>query len=355
MKPTQKKRTPEAKPRIAQTITMRDVAREARVSLGTVSRVVNKHPAVKPEIRQRVEAAIVQTGWQPNVVAQSMRTASTRMIGCVLPDTSNPLFVAVAKGAEEVLREHGYAFVLANSNSDGERDLELLNLLLQRRVDGLLFAPSDEYDPRILSLLERTRTPTVLIERELPLDCDYVASNQCNGIRQAVDYLLSIGHRRIALVTGQQRIRPGRERYKGFVQAFERAGLRFDPALVRLDSMDASYAYREVQRLMELHEPPTAIIMGGNLMLPGALRACALKDVRIPADVSIVAVGETDLAELASPPITTVRWNLEAMGREAASIVMERIAAKPSADKRESRRIIVPTEIVLRRSCAPLK
>ncbi|TDV04371.1 LacI family DNA-binding transcriptional regulator [Paraburkholderia caballeronis] len=351
----QKKSAKTVEPPASRTITMRDVAREADVSLGTVSRVVNKHPAVKPGIRQRVEAAIATTGWQPNAVAQSMRTASTKMIGCVLPDTSNPLFVAVAKGAEQVLREHGYAFVLANSNSDVERDLELLNLLLQRRVDGLLFAPSDEYDPRILSLLERTRTPTVLIERELSPDCDYVASNQCNGIRQAVDYLLSIGHTRIALVTGQQRIRPGRERYRGFVQAFDNAGIAFDPALVRLDSMDAAYAYREVQRLMEMPEPPTAIIMGGNLMLPGALRACALKDIKVPQDVSIVAVGETDLAELASPPITTVRWNLEAMGREAASIVMDRIAEKPSTDGREPRHVIVPTEIILRRSCAPLR
>lgn len=344
-------------PKQASTVTMREVAKEADVSIGTVSRVVNKHPAVKPYIRQRVEAAIAKIGWQPNAVAQSMRTASTKMIGCILPDMSNPLFVAVAKGAEAALRKHGYAFILSNSGGDPDRDLELFPLLMQRRVDGLLYCPSDEYDERICEMVRTSRTPTVLIERELlPETCDYVVSNQADGIRQAVEYLLSIGHVRIGLVAGQSKIRPGRERYRGFVEAFKNAGVQFDPELLRLEEMTAEYAYHAVQSLMQISNPPTAIIMGGNLMLAGTLRACAYKGLQIPRDVSIIAVGDTDLAELASPPITTVRWNLEAMGRDAAELLITRIRAQADGQPRtEPKHIVVPTEIVLRRSCAVLR
>jgi LacI family transcriptional regulator len=333
------------------TVTMRDVAAAARVSLGTVSRVANKHPSVKPLIRARVEAAIAATGWQPNVVAQSMRTASTKAIGCLLPDSRNPLFAAMVKGAEEVARRYGYAFILANSNGEVEHEIELLKLLLQRRVDGLLFAPSDEYDTRMIKLIESTHVPIVLVEREFPEKCDHVVSNQCNGIHQAAEYLLSLGHRRIALITGASSIRPGRERFKGFVQAHEAAGLPIDQKLLRLDSLDAAYGYQEVQSLMSMETPPTAIILGGNMMLAGALRALTLKGVQVPQDVSIIAVGDTDLAELASPPITTVRWDLEHMGRNAAQVLLSRMqgsAVKPSA---QTRRITIPTEIVLRRSC----
>lgn len=347
---TQKKGAQKGEPTQRTAITMRDVAREADVSLGTVSRVANKHPSVKPQIRQRVEAAIARTGWQPNAVAQSMRTASTKTIGCVLPDTRNPLFAALARGMDEALRKRGYALILANSNSDIEHEIELITLMLQRRVDGLLLAPSDEYDPRITNLIEGTRVPTVLVEREFPISCDSVVSNQCSGIRQAADYLISLGHRRIALVTGQSKIRPGRERHKGFVEAFNHAKLPIDPALLRLDSLSGGYAYEELQSLMALPQPPTAIIMGGNMMLAGALRACALKGIRVPDDVSIIAVGDTDLAELASPSITTVRWDLEGMGREAATVLVNR-AMETGPTRSPARHIVVPTEIVLRRSC----
>lgn len=345
------------KPKQSSTVTMREIAKKADVSIGTVSRVVNKHPSVKPYIRQRVEAAIAQTGWQPNAIAQSMRTASTKMIGCILPDMSNPLFVAIAKGAELELRRHGYAFVLSTSGGDADRDIELFSLLMQRRVDGLLYCPSDESDERILNMLRPDRIPVVLVERELLPDiCDYVVSNQFDGVRQAVDYLLSIGHTRIALVTGQSNIRPGRERYRGFIEAFKLAGVPFHPELLRLDEMTADYADHAVQSLMGSAHPPTAIIMGGNLMLAGALRACVTKGIQIPKDVSIVAVGETDLAELASPPITTVRWNLDAMGREAADLLINRIRIQTEGQPRsEPKHLVIPTEIVLRRSCAVQK
>jgi LacI family transcriptional regulator len=337
------------------TVTMKHVAKEAGVSLGTVSRVVNKHPSVKPHLREQVERAIAKTGWQPNAVAQSMRTSSTKVIGCVLPDTSNPLFGSIAKGAEAMVRKNGYAFLLANSSYDTEHEIELLTFMFQRRVDGLLFAPSDETNPRMIQAIESARMPTVLMEREFPASCDRVVSNQADGLRQAAEHLISLGHRRIALITLQPNILPGRERRRGFEEALTSAGIPIDPILLRPDNLSAGYAYQQMQELMSLEDPPTAIIMGGNMMLAGAIRALNLTNKRVPEDVSIIAVGDTDLAELGSPPITTVRWDLEGLGAEAASILLDRIKAKTDPKTTGVKHIVRPTEIVLRKSCAPVK
>lgn len=338
-----------------QAVTMKHVAKEAGVSLGTVSRVVNKHPSVKPLLRDLVEKAIKKTGWQPNAVAQSMRTASTKVIGCVLPDTSNPLFGSIAKGAEAIIRKNGYAFLVANSGYDTDHEIELLTFMIQRRVDGLLFAPSDETNPNMIKAIENARMPTVLMEREYPNSCDRVISNQADGLRQAAEHLISLGHKRIALITLQPNILPGRERRKGFEQALKQAGIRIDPVLLRPDNLSADYAFQQMQELISLDDPPTAIIMGGNMMLAGAIRALKLVNKRVPEDVSIIAVGDTDLAELGSPPITTVRWDLEGLGAEAACILLDRIKTKTDPKSTGAKHIVRPTEIVLRKSCAIAK
>ncbi len=336
--------------------TMHDVAQEAGVSIGTVSRVANKHPSVKQRIRQQVEAAIKKTGWQPNTIAQSMRTSATKTIGCMLPNSINPLFSAIIKGAEETLRDHGYVLIVANSNGDAEFEPELLSLILNRRVDGLLLAHSNEYDPSMLAAIEHARIPIVLVERELPHSLDSVTSDQCGGLLLATEHLFAFGHQRIALLTGNPASRPGRERHRGFIAAHQQAHIKVHPELLRLESLTREYAYQEIQSLMNADLPPTAIIIGGNVMLAGALRAINLLGIRVPEDVSLIAVGDTDLAELSSPSITAVRWDLEGIGREAANILIKRMNRPLSIAPEEPTHTIIPTEIVLRRSCAiPVK
>ncbi len=333
-------------------VTMHDVALEANVSIGTVSRVANKHPTVKLRIRQKVEAAIQKTGWQPNTIAQSMRTSATKTIGCMLPNSINPLFAAIIQGAEETLRDHGYVLIVANSNGEAGFEPELLSLILNRRVDGLLLAHSNEYDPNMLSAIQHARVPIVLVERELPHCLDSVASDQYGGLMQATEHLFAFGHQRIALLTGNPDSRPGRERHRGFVAAYQRANLEVHPDLLRLESLTRAYAFQEIQNLMNAQSPPTAIITGGNVMLAGALRALNLLGIRVPEDVSLIAVGDTDLAELSSPSITAVRWDLEGIGREAANTLIRRINRPTSIETEERTHTIIPTEIVLRRSCA---
>lgn len=331
-------------------VTMRDVARLARVSLGTVSRVVNENPSVAVDARDRVLKAIEGLGWRPNAVARSMRTATTRTIGCIVPDIRNPLFAGIVKGAEEVLSERGYTLMVASSDEKPAQDRKLINLFLQRRTDGLLLAPTDDTDSATQTTIQDIESPTVLIERDLPIEFDSVASNQSHGIQSAVNYLFSLGHERIALVTGSRRNRAGRERHRGFELAFRSAGRSPDPALLRLESFSADYAYRETLDLLALREPPTALIVAGSFMLAGVLRATGVRSKRIPEDLSVISTGDTDLAELAPPSFTVIRWDLARLGREAATLLLERLA-NPSVSY-EPRHLQIPTEVVLRKSCA---
>jgi LacI family transcriptional regulator, galactose operon repressor len=330
-------------------VTMRDVARLARVSLGTVSRVVNGNPTVARDARQRVLNAIETLGWQPNAVARSMRTATTRTIGCIVPDIRNPLFAGIVKGAEEVLSERGYALMIASSDERPARDCELIDLFLQRRTDGLLLAPSEDMDPQTQARIRKVGVPTVLMERDLPENLDSVASDQSNGMQSAVSYLFSLGHRRIGLITGNRRNRAGRERHRGFLRAFEAAGLPIDPMLQRVESFSPGYGYREALDLLGMHNPPTAMIVAGSFMLAEVLRASRNRNKRIPEDLSVISTGDTDLAELAPPSFTVIRWDLAALGREAATLLLERLTNPNGAQ--EARHVLIRTEVVLRKSC----
>src|SRR3974390_2636337 len=305
-------------------LTANDVARLAGVSVGTVSRVVNRK-TVAPDVKHRVEAAIAALGWSPNAVAQSMRTASTRMIGCIFSDIRNPLYNNIIKGAEEALSAQGYVLMVASSGENPAREAALIELFARRRADGLLLSLADESSQPVIDAIAAAKVPTVLVERDLPLEAVSVGTDHRAGMKRATEYLISLGHRRIALITGGQKNRAGRERLLGYMDAMRDAGLTVDQDLLRLDSLSSHYAFNETQHLLGLTNPPTAIISGGSQMLAGVLRAARLKRVSIPDELSVINSGDTELAELATPPVTVIRWNLEAVGREGAAILLKMI------------------------------
>jgi LacI family transcriptional regulator len=340
------------KPGPKPTITARDVAKAAGVSTGTVSRVINAHPAVAADVRNKVLAAIQSLGWQPNAVARSMRTASTRTIGCIFADVRNPLYASIIQGAEQAFAESGYTLMVASSGGDSSREAKLIQLFASRRADGLILSNADEEDKNITAAITASGLPTVLVERNLPIEAYSVGTDHRGGMRRAVEYLFSLGHERIALITGGQRTRAGRERLGGYVDAHRAARITPPSEMLRLESLSSDYAFSETQALLKMKSPPTAIIAGGNDMLAGVLRATHLLNVRIPRDLSIVCSGDTELAELATPPVTAIRWDLGAVGREAAKLLIRRLGDGPAPGYA---RIEIPNEIVLRKSCAPIR
>lgn len=332
--------------------TIRDIASAACVSVGTVSRVLNGHKSVSPENRRRVETVIRKFHYSPHAIAQSMRTNSTKMVGSLARNLTFPMMVGFINGAEPILNQAGYALVFANGNDSVEHELMIIEMFQRRRMDGLLMTVSDERAPILRKALKAVNVPMVLLDRELDLDTDTVWIDHRGGSVLATDYLLEIGHRHIALLAGNAAVRPARETEVGFRQAYGARGLSPEERLIVHSDFMVVSAYRNTADLLALKPPPSAIIIGGTMMLPGVLRAIDEAHLRIPEDISIINSCDSDLAEFATPSITVIRKDFAGMGVAAAQLLLERMGEGEAQPRKKSRRIVLPSELVVRQSCA---
>jgi LacI family transcriptional regulator len=341
---------PEDTRRPSSRASMREVAERAGVAMSSVSRVLSGHPDVSARMQERVMAVVAELGYQPDLLAQSLRRRETRSVGFVVGDIANPLLAEIVKGAERTLRDNGYSMLLTNSENRPERDAAHVRLFEQRRVDGLMLSLAAEDNDETIQLLKQFETPTVLVDRELPPDvgASAVLSDHRTGMRDAVGHLLDLGHRRIGLVLGQSSIRPSRERRAGAEQAFSDRGLA--PSYAAVEGMLAAEHGRTATRqLLSAPEPPTAIVAGGNQLLIGALEEILARGLTVGAGISLVSCDAIDVTELFRPPIAVVRRDNREIGRQAAGLLLERLTdVDPGA-----RTVILPTTFVPRASCAP--
>lgn len=328
--------------------TIRDVARAAGVSLGTVSRVLNGNPTVSPAVRESVLHAARTLGYVPNAIAQSMRTHATRAIGCMVSDVANPLFSSVVKAVERVAHRASYNIVLANSADDLDREQDILGLFRRRRLDGVLMTLGRDDDPRTLAMVQKTELPTVLIERELSAEIDSVRSDHFQGTAYAVEHLFALGHTRIGLITVTTGTLPGRLRVSAYEDCYRKAKLTVDPTLIFTSGISQDYGFAAASDLLLGSSPPTAIIAGANQMV-GVLKAARACNVSVPENLSVICLGDTDLAELFEPPLTVVRWDPQKVGEMAATMLLERLS--PEGARLQHRKLTLPTELVVRESC----
>jgi LacI family transcriptional regulator, galactose operon repressor len=321
--------------------TMADVAAAAGVSLKTVSRVVNDEPGVNPATAARVQDAIERLGFRRNYVARALRRGQRfRMLGLVIEDVANPFYSAIARGVEEATRERGQLLITGSSDEDPERERELALLFLERRVDGLLVVPAGDDHHYLLPEL-RAGMHVVFIDRPPGnIDADAVLLDNAGGAQVATEHLLRRGHRRIAMVVDRMTIFTQRERWRGFCDALAAAGQTIDDTLVRFGVHDAAAAEEVAGELLSFPDPPTAIFAANNRITTGVLRALAADG----ADLEVVGFDDLELAELLARPPSTVSYDAADLGREATRLLVERI----EGDDRPPRRVILPTELVLR-------
>lgn len=326
---------------------MKEVAEHAGVALSSVSRVLNGHPDVSATMREHVLDAIAAVGYEPNLLASSLRRGSTKTIGFLASDISNPLFAEIALGAERRLDEAGYTMVLTNSEGNGERDERMIQLLRRRRTDGLILSVSDERRPGTLAELARLEEPVVLVDREIRgfRNASSVASDHARGMRAAVDHLIELGHTRVALVSGSRSLRPVRERLRGFRRAFRANELEPPEDLLRIGSFRSEYGESATLELLGLGNPPTALIAGGNLLLTGVLRALKQLGLSVGTDIALISCDEVPLTELHSPPITVIDRDAVRIGELAAELLLDRLQndAEPSTAD-------APTKLIIRGS-----
>ncbi len=325
---------------------MRQVAARAGVAVSSVSRVLSKHPDVSPRMRDKVLTAVADLGYEPDLLAQSLRRGATLTIGFVVGDISNPLFSEIVLGAEVALQGAGYSLLVTNSRGMSEHDVEHIRLLNQRRVDGLLLSVSNERNTATIEELSRFHAPCVVIDRELPEahGLGAVLSDHRTGIEQAVSHLAELGHRRIGFVGGSLDVRPTRARTQALLEACAASGVE---AIPRCQSFTAEFGRTASRELLDLDDAPTAIIAGGNQILTGVLRTIRDRGLEVPGQLSLVTCDHLALAEFLQPPIATIDRDTFRMGRRAAEILLEMV--RFGGDPRD----LLPVTFAPGASCGP--
>jgi LacI family transcriptional regulator len=303
---------------------MADVARLAGVSVATVSHVLNGTRAVRPSTRAQVLAAVKRADYRLNPVARSLATARTTTIGLALSAISNPYFGDLVGAIENTAAAAGYTLLLADPKEDPGNELTVVRRLVDRRVDGVVLAPSGE-PAESLALLAERRTPMVLVDRLIDARLDQVGSENVEPVARLVGHLAEVGHRRIALVAGHRGLATTVERREGYLLGLRRAKLPAEPELVVDGNSETEPARRAVHGLLALSRPPTAIIAANNSMIIGTLRALREAGRRVPQDIALVGFDDFPWAELFAPGLTTVAQPFAEMGRTAIELLLARM------------------------------
>jgi LacI family transcriptional regulator len=328
---------------------MREVAELADVAISSVSRVLSGHPDVSADMRERVLDAVNQLEYEPDFLAQSLRRGATLSVGYVVGDISNPLIATITSGAESVLRQAGYSMLLMNSENDPELDAAHIRFFQARRVDGMILSLASERRQETLDVLAQVDVPVIMVDRDVDaqLDASIVRNDHKAGMRAAVDHLLDLGHRRIAMITGGLDLWPVRERIAGMTEAVAARGVP-DETLSLVGSLSAEHGERSTEQVLAMHPRPTAIIAGGNQVLAGCIRSLHRNGISIPDDISLVTCDEVDLSELHLPPIASIARDTLKLGNTAAELLLERINGG------EPRTVLLPTTFTARPSCGPV-
>lgn len=329
--------------------TIKDVAAQAGVAIASVSRVLNDGKYISPELRARITKAVEELGYVPDTAARTMRARSTLTVGCMVADMSNPLYAEIIGAAEDVLQREGYLVLLTSTRHDQEREVAFVSTLRQRRVDGILFTAGSDQHTNTMAAISMLDVPCVAIDRVLP-DVPAVYVDHRGGAAEATRYLLEMGHRRIALVIGGADVRPTQERYAGYEKAHKAAKVPIDRALYRPEVLSSGLAFSEMTQLLNMPERPTAVITLGTHTLAGIMQALGSAGLKVPNDMSVISVGDTDLAQYASPPITSITWDFGETGRRAARMLLERMREETASS---TATMFVPTQLTIRQSCAP--
>lgn len=330
-------------------VTIKDVARRAGVSVATVSRVLNKSGPVSPEAAQRIREAADALHYVPHGGARSLITSKTSTIGVLLPDLYGGFFSELIRGIDQTAQQHGYHLLISGSHNR-KAEMEAAMRAMRGRTDGLI-AMSPHFDAATLVQNLPPSLPVILLSCQAwGEDHQVIAIDNAGGAEAMVRHLVALGHRRIAMVMGEEGHFDTGERLQGYRRALMEAGIAPDAAYeVQGDFSEAS-GHRAVQALLARAERPTAIFCANDSMAIGGL--CAVMDagLRVPADITVVGFDDIPLAQYLSPPLTSVHVPIFEMGERAATRLIAALKGEPVSERRHER---LPTRLVVRSSCAP--
>ncbi|MDB5551578.1 MAG: alanine racemase [Rhizobium sp.] len=330
-------------------ITIAEVAKLAGVSTATAGRVLGGYGYSRQEIKDRVRQSAEQLGYRPNLLARGLITGKTKTIGVVAGDIQSPFYASILRGVADVARASGFGVLLTNSDEQLDRELEAVQLLREKQVDGLIIAPSDVLRSPHLHSAIRDGCPVVTIDRTvINLAADSVTVDNRGASRECIARLIGEGHRRIGMVAELERwehgdvdafvdaiqqetidpsnLFPSWQRLFGYMEAYRAAGLPVDRALIgRVGVYSAEAARKETRKLLQSADRPTALFTADGLMSAAAMETITALDLRIPSDLSLICFDDLDWMSFLKPGISAVVQPLTEMGEAAARLILARI------------------------------
>ena len=328
--------------------TISDVAKLAGVSPVTVSRVLNRVGNVNSVTQQRVEQAIEELGYVPSAVAKSLRSKRTNSLALILPDIQNAFWTTVARGVEDAAQSQGYSVFLCNTDENPAKQLRYLDVVVSQRVDGVMIAPfgSDGDD---LALLRTRNTPTVVIDRQVSgWDVDSIIGDSLSGARALVSHLVSLGHRRIAVLAGPAGTATALDRVAGYRIALAEAGIAEDARLVQFGEFKALSGEHMMAQVLDSGVEPTAVFAANNAIAMGVLDELERRGLRVPQDLALVSFDDLPNTSRLFPFLTVAVQPAYEIGANAAQLLLSRLEAKVPL---QPRHVVLPTRLIIRYSC----
>ena len=328
-----------------------DIAKKAGVSTATVSRVLNNSSSVTPKTRQKVQDVIEQYGYVPNVLARSLSTQNTRSIAVLVADIENPFFSQALRGITQVADENDYNVLLVNTDEDLWREHRCLKVVAQQQQpEGIIITPvsyKNQQTGAVLEDFERCGVPVVLLDRLIEgYNFGSILAENRKGAYEAVRELIRAGHTRIAIIKGSEEKWPVTERWLGYQDAMQEAGLPIQPEYVCSSDQKSRLAHLATEQLMDLSQPPTAIFTCNSSMTLGCLGCLTERGLQVPQDVSVVGFDEIDDLRQVGYPLSVVDRSPVEMGRLAMGMILRRLRNIES----EKETVVIPTNLVLRGS-----
>ena len=326
--------------------TLKDIARDVGVHVSTISRALNGTHPVSPDLAQRIKRASERHGYQPNAAAVMLKTNRSRTVGVVIPDITDPVFPPIIRGIEDGLAAHGYVAILANTDGDPRRQVQVIETLRPRGIDGLIVASALRHDEDVSRLTAGMAVVTVSRRTDDPRFSS-VVHDEDDGVRRILTHLASLGHRCLATIAGPQTVSTGFNRYTSFLRQGEGLALETGPPPVSFArAFNELEGERCAEELLAAGRPFTALVCANDRLAVGAITALRRHGIDCPRDMSVTGFNDMALADRLSPALTTVRVNHYRAGVEAADLIVEKLA-KGAAGPRH---VVLPVELVVRDS-----
>lgn len=332
-----------------QKVTIYDIAKKANVSITTVSRVFNNNPSVSRKTRRKVQKVIEEMNYVPNAIARSLVYQSSKTIGLIVSDVTNPFFADAIDGIESVLSNEGYTVLLCDTRYSQERESRYISQMFEKRVDGIIIFSAYVSDIDFIKKAKNT-IPLVSVQSAFK-EIDCINTTDEDGAFEAVDYLIKLGHRNIAFLVYDYDNSTIANRTKGYLRAHESNGIAVNEDYIIKSKFASNVGYYMAKQLLEKHPEVTAIFAYNDMIAIGAYMAINERGLKIPDDISVVGYDDIEVASIISPKLTTVSQPFYDMGKNAAELLLKRIKEDTEAIPQT---ILLPTKLVIRESARAL-